>query len=71
MPDESPFRPVAFGPIRADDPLLDTAGFVDIVAAYGPEAGRPAPEAGLYAGLMANGWLMPLACPDARENPSG
>ena len=71
MPDESPYRPVAIGPIRADDLLLDTAGFIDLVAAYGPEAGRPAPEAGLYAGLMADDWLMPLAYPDGEEYSSG
>lgn len=63
----SPFLPIRSGPIPADHPMLDTAGFVDLVAAYGPDAGRPASEAGLYAGLMADGWLMQLAYPGAPE----
>lgn len=64
MPDaESPYRPVTIGPIPADHPLLETGPIVDLVATYGPDAGRPAPEAGLYAGLMANDWLRQIAYP--------
>lgn len=69
--DASPYRPVPFGPIPADHPLFETAGFVDLTAAYGPEAGRPVPEAGLYAGLMTDGWLLQLAYPDGEEGPNG
>ncbi len=62
--DESPYRPFAIDPIPANHPLLDTGPIVDLVAAYGPDAGRPVPEAGLYAGLMTNDWLLHLAHPD-------
>ncbi len=65
MPDAaSPYRPVSIGPVPADHPLLDTGPIVDLVAMYGPDAGRPVPETGLYAGLMANDWLLRLAYPD-------
>jgi hypothetical protein len=65
MPDDTlPYRPFTIGPIPVDHPLLDTGPIVDIVATYGPDAGRPAPEAGLYAGLMADDWLLHLAYPD-------
>jgi hypothetical protein len=67
--DPYPYRPVTIGPIPAGHPLFDTGPIVDLVAAYGPDAGRPVPEAGLYAGLMADDWLMPLAYPDSA--PSG
>lgn len=59
MPDD-PYRPFAIGPIP--DELLDAGGFVDLLAAAEPE--RPVPEAGLYAGLMTDGWLQALAYPD-------
>lgn len=62
--DPPPYRPVSIGPIPADHPLLDTGPIVDLVATYGPDAGRPVPEAGLYAGLMTNDWLLRLAYPD-------
>ena len=71
MPDDvSPYRPVTIGPIPADHPLFAAGPIVDLMATYGPDAGRPAPEAGLYAGLMADGWLQQLAYPDYEENPS-
>lgn len=63
MPDESPYRPVTIGPIPADHPLFDTGPIVDLVATYGPDAGRPVLEAGLWAGLMTDGWLQELAHP--------
>lgn len=44
--------------------MLDDGPMVDLVATYGPDAGRPVPEAGLYAGLMSNDWLQALAYPD-------
>lgn len=69
--DPSPHRPVTVGPIPADHPLLDTGPIVDLVATYGPEAGRPVPEAGLYAGLMADGWLQQLAYPGSEEDENG
>lgn len=70
MPDDaSPYRPVSIGPIPAD--MLDAGGFVDLVAMHGPDAGRPAPEAGLYAGLMANDWLAALAYPDGEDSSDG
>lgn len=69
MPDDaSPYRPVSFGPIPVDHPMLNTGPIVDLVATYGPEAGRPAPEAGLYAGLMADDWLAVVAYPDGEEH---
>ena len=69
--DASPYRPVAIGPIPADHPLFDTGPIVDLVATYGPDAGRPAPEAGLYAGLMSDGWLQQLAYPNGEEDENG
>jgi hypothetical protein len=70
MPDDaSPYRLVTIGPIPADHPLFDTGPIVDLLAMYGPDAGRPAPEAGLYAGLMSDDWLAALAHPDS--GPSG
>ena len=56
--------------LPADHPLLDTGPIVDLIATYGPAAARPVAEAGLYAGLMTNGWLMALAYPDGYEEPS-
>jgi len=64
-----PYRPVTIGPIPADHPLFDAGPIVDVVATFGPEAGRPAPEAGLYAGLMADGWLQQIAYPNGKEYP--
>jgi len=70
MPDEvSLYRPFTIGPIPADHPMLDTGPILDMAAAYGPDAGRPVPEAGLYAGLMSNDWLLRLAYPDG--DPGG
>lgn len=72
MPDDaSPYRPVAIGPIPADHPLFDTGPIVDLIATYGPDAGRPTPEAGLHAGLMADDWLAALAYPDSEPQRTG
>lgn len=72
MPDDSsPYRPFAFGPIPADHPMLDAGGFVDLIAAYGPDASRPVAEAGLYAGLMSDDWLLRLAYPNRSGEDDG
>lgn len=65
MPDGPPsYRPVVIGAIPAGHPPLDTGPIVDLVAAHGPDAGKPAPEAGLWAGLLADDWLLRLAYPE-------